>query len=102
MHNDTWQLQEAKAKLSEVIREAGIKPQCVTYRGTETAYVVSPGVMHEYEMLKKSKSEGKKPRNWSELSAPLRKLKMSRKEVEALFGRDRKASARGTDEPLFD
>lgn len=37
-----WQLQTAKAKLGEVIRRAAKEgPQIVTYRGEETAAVVS-------------------------------------------------------------
>ena len=46
----TWQLQEAKAKLSEVIETAEKKgPQMITRRGVETAVVVS---MEEWKQLK--------------------------------------------------
>lgn len=38
----SWQLQEAKAKLSELIRRAAEEgPQTVTYRGSEKAVVLS-------------------------------------------------------------
>ena len=38
----TWQLQEAKAKLSEVIEVAAKNgPQTITQRGVETAVVLS-------------------------------------------------------------
>jgi len=38
----TWQLQDAKARLSEVIKRAGVDgPQIVTCRGVETAVVLS-------------------------------------------------------------
>ena len=38
----TWQLQEAKARLSEVIKRAGAEgPQVVTLRGVEAAVVLS-------------------------------------------------------------
>jgi prevent-host-death family protein len=52
MQNDTWQLQEAKAKLSAVIDAAWKKPQKITVRGEETAYVVSAA---RYNQLTKKK-----------------------------------------------
>jgi len=36
-----WQLQEAKAMFSEVIKAAAIKPQIITVRGKETAVILS-------------------------------------------------------------
>jgi prevent-host-death family protein len=53
--NGTWQIQDAKNKLSEVIAQA-IKqgPQLITRRGEKTAVVVSYA---EYEKL--CKSQGK-------------------------------------------
>lgn len=45
----TWQLQEAKARLSEVIKQATKEgPQTITMRGEPTAVVIS---RHEYERL---------------------------------------------------
>lgn len=45
----TWQLQEAKARLSEVIKQAAREgPQTITMRGEPTAVVIS---RHEYERL---------------------------------------------------
>jgi len=50
----TWQLQEAKARLSEVIKRAATEgPQIVTQRGVESAVVLS---VADYELLK-----GKRP-----------------------------------------
>jgi prevent-host-death family protein len=43
-----WQLQEAKAMLSEVIREAAKAPQIITYRGEEAAVVLSIEKYHEF------------------------------------------------------
>ena len=43
-----WQLQEAKAMFSEVIKEAEFKPQIITIRGKETAVILSIG---EYKKL---------------------------------------------------
>jgi prevent-host-death family protein len=43
-----WQLQEAKAKLSEVIKAALLKPQIITVRGKETAVILSA---REYRKL---------------------------------------------------
>jgi antitoxin Phd len=38
-----WKLEDAKAKLSEVVRLAGIKgPQMVTVRGKEAAVILTP------------------------------------------------------------
>ena len=46
----TWQLQEAKARLSEVIKQALKEgPQTITMRGEPTAVVISKD---EYERLK--------------------------------------------------
>lgn len=36
-----WQVHEAKAMLSEVIKEAAAKPQVITVRGKDTAVVLS-------------------------------------------------------------
>lgn len=42
MASNTWQLQEAKAHFSELIRECALKgPQIVTVRGKEEAIVIS-------------------------------------------------------------
>jgi antitoxin Phd len=46
----TWQLQEAKARLSEVIKQASREgPQTITMRGEPTAVIIS---RDEYERLK--------------------------------------------------
>jgi prevent-host-death family protein len=46
----TWQLQEAKARLSELVKKAEKEgPQCITVHGHSTAVVISP---KEYERLK--------------------------------------------------
>ena len=39
--NFIWQLQEAKAMLSEVVKEAAARPQTITIRGKETAVILS-------------------------------------------------------------
>jgi len=47
----SWQLQEAKARLSEVIKKAGEEgPQSITVRGLRTAVVISD---REYKRLKR-------------------------------------------------
>ncbi|AEU35631.1 type II toxin-antitoxin system Phd/YefM family antitoxin [Granulicella mallensis] len=52
----TWQLQEAKAKLSEVIASAHSSgPQIITRRGVKEAVIVS---MDEYERSQKHKTNG--------------------------------------------
>jgi len=43
-----WQLQEAKAMLSEVIKASAFKPQIISVRGKETAVILSIG---EYQKL---------------------------------------------------
>jgi len=47
-----WQLQEAKAKFSEVVRMAESKPQVVTMRGRPAAVIIS---QREYLKLAKPK-----------------------------------------------
>jgi len=45
-----WQIQEAKARLSEVIKKAGKEgPQSITVHGAPTAVIISS---REYERLK--------------------------------------------------
>jgi prevent-host-death family protein len=48
----TWQLQDAKAKFSEVVRMAEAEPQTVTMRGRPVVVIVS---QREYQKLGKSK-----------------------------------------------
>ncbi|GBU27258.1 hypothetical protein R84B8_00787 [Treponema sp. R8-4-B8] len=43
-----WQLQEAKAMFSEVVKEAEFLPQIITVRGKETAVILS---YEEYKKL---------------------------------------------------
>ena len=50
--NSDWQLQEAKAMFSEVIKEASGKPQIITVRGKETAVILS---YVEYQKLARPK-----------------------------------------------
>jgi len=38
---DIWQLQEAKAMLSELVKASALKPQIITVHGKETAVVLS-------------------------------------------------------------
>jgi len=47
-NNEGWQVQEAKAMLSEVIKAAAVKPQIITVRGKETAVILS---FVEYQKL---------------------------------------------------
>ncbi|MDR0496172.1 MAG: type II toxin-antitoxin system Phd/YefM family antitoxin [Treponema sp.] len=46
--NADWQLQEAKAMFSEVIKAAAVQPQTITVRGRETAVILS---MEAYKKL---------------------------------------------------
>jgi prevent-host-death family protein len=51
--NRKWQLQDAKAKFSEVVRRASSEgPQIVTYRGADTAVVLS---IEQYQKLNAAK-----------------------------------------------
>lgn len=54
MHSNVWQLQEAKAKFSELVERAvNSGPQVVTRRGIETVVVLSVG---EYRQGTSSRS----------------------------------------------
>ena len=44
----SWQIQEAKARLSEVVKEAERIPQIITIRGKDTAVLLS---INEFEKL---------------------------------------------------
>jgi prevent-host-death family protein len=46
--NKIWQLQEAKAMFSEVIKAAALQPQIITVYGKKTAVILSYG---EYKKL---------------------------------------------------
>jgi prevent-host-death family protein len=48
LKKDTWQLPDAKAELSAVIKAAAEAPQIITVEGEETAVVLS---MHKYRQL---------------------------------------------------
>jgi prevent-host-death family protein len=49
----TWQVQEAKARLSEVLKKAATEgPQSITVRGCPTAVVLS---QEEFERLQRAK-----------------------------------------------
>ena len=56
----TWQLQDAKNRLSKVIRDARLSPQVITLRGKEEAVVLS---FAEYRKLSHPKM------TWAELLA---------------------------------
>ena len=47
-NRENWQLQEAKAMFSEVIKAAAVRPQIITVHGKETAVILS---FEEYEKL---------------------------------------------------
>jgi len=64
-----WQLQEAKAMFSEVIKAAILKPQTITVHGKETAVILS------YEEYKKLISPGKTLFEFIQ-NSPLRDLKL--------------------------
>ena len=49
---DSWQLQDAKAKFSEVVKMAGFSPQMVTVRGREEVIILSK---KHYDRLTKKK-----------------------------------------------
>lgn len=50
-----WQMQEAKARFGELVRKAGSEgPQVVTYRGVDTAVVVSTEDYKRMQPNKKS------------------------------------------------
>lgn len=51
----TWQLQDAKAKFSQVVKRAVSEgPQIVTHRGVETAVVLSMGDFRRLEASRPS------------------------------------------------
>ena len=80
----TWQLQEAKSRLSEVIKQAAIAPQSITLRGVPVAVIIS---MDKYKKLTKPKRSlleilVSAPLNLCELELPERKAEDMR---EILF-----------------
>jgi len=64
-----WQLQEAKAMFSELVKTALLRPQIITVRGKETAVILS---FREY---KKLTSPGKTLYEFIQ-SSPLRDLQL--------------------------
>ncbi|MDR2942110.1 MAG: type II toxin-antitoxin system prevent-host-death family antitoxin [Treponema sp.] len=75
-----WQLQEAKAMFSEVVKEAGLKPQIITVRGKEKAVIIS---FEEYKKLSSPKQTlfnfiQNSPLRDMELELPLRRAEKMR------------------------
>jgi prevent-host-death family protein len=83
----TWQLFEAKQKLSEVIEQALHTPQIITVRGEETAVVLS---IQKYREI-----TAKKPN----LCEFLRDSPLN--DDELVIERDTNTVLRGTDDELF-
>jgi hypothetical protein len=51
---ETWKLEDAKARFSEVVRLAGTRgPQLVTIRGKEAAVILLPGNSSAYSQQKR-------------------------------------------------
>lgn len=71
----TWQLQEAKNRLSEVVRHAHQEPQLITLRGKEEAVVLS---FDEYQKLTQPR------KTWAELLG-----EVAQTGIELDFGRSR-------------
>lgn len=49
-----WQLQKAKAQLSDVVRQAEFEPQIISLRGTEVAVMIN---FEEYKKLSTPKKD---------------------------------------------
>jgi prevent-host-death family protein len=76
----TWQLQEAKSRFSEVIKLAAIAPQEITLRDVPVAVIIS---MEKYEQLTKPKKSlieflRSAPFPLDELELPERKVRERR------------------------
>jgi prevent-host-death family protein len=77
VRNTVWQLQEAKAMLSEVVRSAGREPQIITVRGEEKAVILS---MDEYKKFNLPQKPGlfeffqNSPLRGAELELPERRI----------------------------
>ena len=72
--NLVWQVQEAKAMFSEVIKAAAEKPQTITIRGKEAAVILS---IEEYKRLVRPKQTlfdfiQNSPLRYTELELPQR------------------------------
>ena len=78
-----WQLQEAKAMFSKVIKASAAKPQIVTVRGKETAVILS---FVEYQKLARPKLSlfgfiQNSPLRDLELELPERKIEKMREVI---------------------
>jgi prevent-host-death family protein len=77
-----WPLQDAKARLSEVIRAAAKEPQHITLRGEEKVVVISSD---DYKRLRKAKPDRTLYEIWKsapkvpEFETPRRKRERMRK-----------------------
>ena len=75
MQSKTWQLQEAKNRLSELIRMAAHAPQSITLRGEPVAVVIS---MQSYKKLIKPQKSlvellTSAPESLADMELPVRK-----------------------------
>ena len=80
-----WQLQEAKSRFSEVIKEAGNAPQTVTLRGQPVAVIVSIAKYKQLTRPKKHLAEilCSSPISLDTLELPDRKVESMRKTLLA-------------------
>ena len=75
-----WTLAEAKARFSEVVRRANVQgPQVVTYRGIDTAVVIS---VEEFRRMK--------PERPSFIDVLLSGPKLDDETIDAMNSRDRR------------
>jgi prevent-host-death family protein len=77
-----WQLQEAKNKLSKVVREAQSEPQVIMVRGEEKAVVVSAVRYRELTAPKSSLLEFMQASPWAEVDLELERSKDMGRDVE--------------------
>ena len=56
MYQKVWQLQDAKARFSEFLREAIFSPQAVSVRGETKAVMVSLNYFKEMNLIKEKSS----------------------------------------------
>jgi prevent-host-death family protein len=77
-----WQLQDAKNKFSEVVREAQKEPQVILVRGEEKAVVVSAERYRELTTSKGSLVSFLQTSPWAEVELDLERSKDTGREVE--------------------
>lgn len=80
--SNTWQLQEAKAKLSQIVKQAGQSPQEITVHGKVTVVMISKKTYTALTEAKTSFVDFMQASPWQGLTLHLKRDKSLTRDVD--------------------